>query len=890
MSRSLLGARRVAGLVLAAALLPAVLAAPRAEGSDASADGSREPVLYFVILDHTPLARAAPRNWSPAALRAASAAQEGALAAARSLGGEIRFRYTRAINGFSAVLEPAAAARLARAPGVVRVEPVARVERAIDRSVPLIGAPEVWAEYGKKGRGKGVHVAVVDSGIDYTHAAFGGPGTTSAYDDNDPTAIEPGSFPTGKVVAGRDFVGDDYNVLDNKTGNDTPMPDPDPLDPQGHGTHVAHTCCGKNLAGVGRGVAPKAKLHAYKVWGKGGSSTADVLVAAYELAVDPDQDGFLSDHVDVLNFSGGVFYGTAGSTESVSAQSLVNAGVVFVAAAGNSGGRPYRVGAPATAPGVLSVAATEVPSDRIAGFSSGGPARAGAALKPEISAPGDPIWAAKVGTGDGATVLSGTSMATPHVAGSAALIAGLHPGWTPAMVKASLMNHATRKVRGGGSEPAPAILMGAGRIRVGRSAAAVSLALPGSVSFGVMHAGTQTSVDSAFVVMNRDGRAHRYTLTGSMSHTNLGPGALDALMSIDGDPYLSEISFRLQPEEQKVVDTRLIFEPSLVPLAAELLPRQGELPVGDGFFKIRQLGGTRDTLKVPWLAVPHVSAAVAPSQTSLDLTSGNATIGFDVTPTSGTSAADVYSLGVSDPSGDVAAGEADITHVGVRSFAGSSLGDGPEGLPTSVDASGQEWLESLTSQGFEEPIEFVVRTAAPHDTIETLDITISVDLGADGIFADGSGADRTIEKPVLQASGCVRDLSGAGDCLGSFGLDYDRFDSGLIGIVVDSFELGLEEGDSAFSYRVEVCSDSFSGDVAAPICDETAGIAGSTYPARFDATEQAPLLERSFCGGFYSTTDCRAGIEVSGSPGDPSLLLAFPNNPPGSDAAVLSFP
>ena len=232
------------------------------------------------------------------------------------------------------------------------VEPVGLIEPAIDSSVPFIGAKRAWDELGLTG--KGIRIAIIDSGIDYTHAAFGGAGTRDEYDANDPTIIEPGTFPTAKVVGGWDFVGEQYDV---DGGSDTPDPDPDPLDAEGHGSHVAGICCSKGVPDrVGRGVAYQAKILSYKVWSDD-TSTADVLVAAFERAVDPDRDGDFDDRADVISFSGAVTYGPPASVESEAAQAAVDAGSVVVVAAGNAGGQfsfggAYRVGGPSSAEGV----------------------------------------------------------------------------------------------------------------------------------------------------------------------------------------------------------------------------------------------------------------------------------------------------------------------------------------------------------------------------------------------------------------------------------------------------------------------------------------------------------------------------------------------------------
>ncbi|HYJ49062.1 MAG TPA: S8 family serine peptidase, partial [Microbacterium sp.] len=296
---------------------------------------ARQLGRYFVQMKAPAVADAVLRSGAatsaPQRVAAAGAlrAQEGAIAQAKSLGGSVTFRYKVLVNAFSAQLSAKAAAALAQRPDVQSVQPVSIVRMDLTTSVPFIGADQVWNDFGV--RGQGMRVAIVDTGIDYTHASFGGAGTVVAYDDNDPTFIEPDSFPTDKVIGGFDFVGNDYDVLDADPTNDVPRPDFDPLDSDGHGTHTGSTVAGINVPGeVGRGVAPKASLYAYKVWDEG-NSTDDVLVAAYERAMDPNQDGSIADAVDVLSFSGGVDYGTLNSMEAMAAQRVVDLGTVFVA-------------------------------------------------------------------------------------------------------------------------------------------------------------------------------------------------------------------------------------------------------------------------------------------------------------------------------------------------------------------------------------------------------------------------------------------------------------------------------------------------------------------------------------------------------------------------------
>lgn len=283
------------------------------------------------------------------------------------------------------VFGPRRALRLIhRLPGVKRLDPVTLYTRSLAPEVKEIGASKVW-ERTTPLVGDGMRVAIVDSGIDYTHADFGGPGTTAAFQDNDPTKIEPGTFPTAKVIGGWDFVGDAYDATQAATA--VPQPDPDPIDCLqpgyggigGHGTHVAGIVAGEGVLTDGStytgpynenldpsafnvfpGIAPRAKLYAFKIFGCSGS-TAE-LDQALERAADPNQDGNLSDHVDVVNASLGTSYGLASTTEEQVVQNLEKVGTLVVVAAGNDGNTFYATGSPAVYPEVLSVAASQASS------------------------------------------------------------------------------------------------------------------------------------------------------------------------------------------------------------------------------------------------------------------------------------------------------------------------------------------------------------------------------------------------------------------------------------------------------------------------------------------------------------------------------------------------
>jgi subtilisin family serine protease len=153
------------------------------------------------------------------------------------------------LNAVFVEVDAAALPKLAMDKDVMRIAPVGNYQLDLSETVPYIGAAAVQA---KGVTGRGIKVAVLDSGIDYLHADLGGSGDPAEFAGNDPTIIEPGTFPTAKVVGGYDFTGSSWP-------NTAEMPDPDPLDAGvggGHGTHVADIIAGKN------GVAPGASLYA----------------------------------------------------------------------------------------------------------------------------------------------------------------------------------------------------------------------------------------------------------------------------------------------------------------------------------------------------------------------------------------------------------------------------------------------------------------------------------------------------------------------------------------------------------------------------------------------------------------------------------------------------
>lgn len=302
--------------------------------------------------------------------------QQGVKERIRSVGGAVLFDYQDAYNGVAAKVAAKDLAAIASAPNVVAIHPSRTFFRDNTAGVQYIEGDDAWQDVGVTG--EGVTVAVIDTGVDYTHANFGGPGTSAAYDANNGTIIEPGTFPTAKVTGGTDLVGDAYDAGSDDPAEATPRPDPDPLDCNGHGTHVAGTSAGfgvksdgstytgpynsstySNSFRIGPGVAPRAFIHAVRVFGCGGSASEEVIVAAINHSVAAD--------VDVINMSLGSPFGRTDEPSAEASDNAVGAGVVVVASAGNSGAGAYITGSPAAAGKALSVAALDASSPTFPG-------------------------------------------------------------------------------------------------------------------------------------------------------------------------------------------------------------------------------------------------------------------------------------------------------------------------------------------------------------------------------------------------------------------------------------------------------------------------------------------------------------------------------------------
>lgn len=222
---------------------------------------------------------------------------------------------------------------------VADVLPVFDYQLHVKESADYIKATKVIAD--QKGSGKGIKVAILDTGVDYTHAALGGSGKVKDYQAAAADPADTPAWPQGKVIGGYDYVNNDPDPLDVSTN---------------HGTHVSHSVTG---------IAPDVELYVHSVCEQFCSGAAQL--AALEAAMDPNGDGDISDRVDVINMSlGGDFGSSRGGAVQELLDQAANLGVVSAISAGNDGPTPYIVGGPSTTKNVISVGAMTHPVTKIA--------------------------------------------------------------------------------------------------------------------------------------------------------------------------------------------------------------------------------------------------------------------------------------------------------------------------------------------------------------------------------------------------------------------------------------------------------------------------------------------------------------------------------------------
>lgn len=743
---------------------------------------------YSGLAEGRSTARAAAHNQ----LSAVRAAESRVIAALPS-GSQVLYQTHAVLAGVAVETNVANVPALQRISGVARVYPIAPKTPSLSYSVLLQRAPQAWAATGKTGAGE--KIAIIDTGIDYTHADLGGSGNPADYKTalaNDTAAP---TFPN-KVAGGYDLAGDDYDPdpLDS-TYQPTPHPDPNPLDCDGHGTHVAGIAAGygenpdgstftgdylslptnpssyQALFRIGPGMAPEAKIYAYKVFGCTGST--QLVTAAIDRAVDPNGDGNPSDHADVINMSLGSDFASPEDADAVAADDASQLGVTVVAAAGNGGDLYDVAGSPGDATDVIAAAnstdaysqidtlhagvnsvaksygaqrsvaydwtnapdmsgsvvkltdssnsdgcdpitqnlagkivflewtdddatrrcgsaarsqnaenagaigailgeneetfaagitgSTDIPvvqvvksaADAIrAALNASEPvsvtgtsaadfqqlvpgnddevnsssSRGGdtGALKPDVTAVGTSVFSAAMGSGNQGISFTGTSMASPMVAGLAALVRAQNPGWSPAQVKADIMNTADQDLFTGtnhsGNAYGPA-RVGAGRIdaqaALDNQVLAYDQQNPGGVSasFGAQAVAAATTLQKTIDVVNKSGSSATYSVT------------YQALTQVPGATFsVSPSSVTIAAGQTKTVTLTLTVTPSQ--LTKPIDPTVSRSQAGFARDYLAEASGrvlfTRSgqpTLRVPVYAAPRpVASMTQPS--SLEMPAG----------------------------------------------------------------------------------------------------------------------------------------------------------------------------------------------------------------------------------------------------------------------------
>ena len=767
-----------------------------------------------------------------------------------AMGGTVVAKMQHAVNGIKVRATPAQLASMATLPGVVGLKPVLTYKPVNAVSVPFIGAPAVWGG-SPAFHGEHIKLAIVDTGADYTHANFGGPGTVKAFNDafaNSTKPADPALFgpDAPKIKGGTDLVGDDYNASDPK--HDTPVPDPNPLDCNGHGSHVAGTAAGfgENADGttfhgpydantpnrsfrIGPGVAPLADVYAVRVFGCVGST--NVVVEAIDWAVEHG--------MQIISMSLGADFGPSDTADAEAATQAAEAGLIVVSAAGNAGQSVYFTGSPAAADKTLAAAAMDstatfpganvtlntgirltaqnnnaavlpasslpifvlpdtsktgtggvslgcdenefdpakitgkvvvalrgvrpgfncarvdraifgqrhgaaavvlinngpgfgvfegdifdhgnlvtIPFLGVAGvsqttlsadarsliaaqsltlaatnianpgfrffasFTSGGPRNLDSFLKPDVTAPGVSILSTAIGTGNMGVRLSGTSMATPHVSGVAALALQSHPSWDPEDVRLAIANTADASQLLGSSSTVPF------QVKVGGSGLVQPFAATrtsvvargtrdaGNVSFGVAEFSRDFSGEEHIRVQNNGSSKQTFTASAI-----LGPGSTDPTKALNA-PHsvaVSPSTLSLKPGEHADVRVRLS-----VPAATAGPASAASGPAGAGGFRqasglvtfspTTASGNGGVSLAVPYFLVARarseVKASFANDEFGPAQPSTTAELRNDSPAVTGT--ADFYAWGLRGKNRK--ASTAGLRAVGVQSFDAQAVG------------------------------------------------------------------------------------------------------------------------------------------------------------------------------------------------------------------------
>jgi subtilisin family serine protease len=559
---------RIASL---AALAIAVLLAA---GGPATPGAGAARAEVVVLLGSPPLAHA-PGSGAGIAREQSAFRRE---LAARLPEAEIGWRYRLVANGFSLTLPRAGVDDLRALPGVRDVLPAGSYAPQLTSSPQQIGAPALWGQ-ALDTAGQGVKIGIIDSGIDPSHPFFDADGYTM------PAGFPKGQqrFTSAKIVVARVFAPRGATAPSTRVAYSE--------DDASHGTHVAGIAAGNanTPAGGSRvsGVAPRAYLGNYKVFvqtpsGLSPNANSPAIVAAIEAAV--------ADGMDVINFSGGE--PEIEPTRDIVALALdaaAAAGVVPVVAAGND----YNdlgagsVSSPANSTRAIAVGAVDIDgSTRThAEFSSVGPTTISLRLKPDVAAPGVDVLSSI--PGGGFAELSGTSMASPHVAGAAALLRQRHPAWTVEQLKSALVQSGVDSTQGGNRAAGPRFV-GGGVVALARADRPLVFAQPTSVSFGLVARNKAATAAIAFSdagggagpweVVRVIRRAPGGAKLGAPMIVNV-PGVLELSLTVGQDARPGDldayVELRRGAEARRIPVWARITAAALARHSARLLPRPG---------------------------------------------------------------------------------------------------------------------------------------------------------------------------------------------------------------------------------------------------------------------------------------------------------------------------
>jgi subtilisin family serine protease len=409
----------------------------------------------------------------------------------------VRWHYSVVLDGIAVVLPRSQLARLSSIPGAT-VWPSVTYHEQLDRTPKLIGAPTLWGPTFATA-GNGMKIGIIDDGLDQSHVFFDPSGF--AYPPGFPKGNT--AYTTPKVIVAKAFS----PVSNHWKFANTPF---DPVNSD-HATNVAGIAAGDHdttaiIPGSRpkvSGIAPMAYLGNYKVLTV---PTADFGLDGNSPEIAKGIEEAVKDGMDVINLS-------LGEPEIEPTRDIVvaaidnaaDAGVVPVIAAGNEfeDAGKGSIGSPGTAPKAITVAASSEgdigPADVIAGFSSSGPTPTSLQMKPDVTAPGEDILSSLPGNQWSNHDWSGTSMASPHVAGAAAVLKQRHPTWTVEQIKSALESTGDPVHPGGSTTEISALREGGGRIDLVRADNPLVFTDPTGVSFGLVKRGVTSSQPLALI-------------------------------------------------------------------------------------------------------------------------------------------------------------------------------------------------------------------------------------------------------------------------------------------------------------------------------------------------------------------------------------------------------